>query len=68
MMGILNGIERTPLQFKALIEAAGMRLERIWECRSQVSIVEVGLKAGGHEENGAMNGMDGDAPRTNGLF
>ncbi|KAL9640082.1 MAG: hypothetical protein Q9164_000517 [Protoblastenia rupestris] len=68
MMGILNGIERTPLQFKALIEAAGMRLERIWECRSQVSILEVGLKAGGQEENGAMNGMDGDAPRTNGLF
>ena len=43
MMGIINGIERTPAQFKEIIEAAGLQMERIWECRSQVSIVEVRL-------------------------
>lgn len=41
MMGIINGIERTPREWKALVEEAGLRVERIWECRSQVSIVEV---------------------------
>ena len=40
MMGIINGIERTPQQFKALIEAAGLRMVGVRECRSQVSIVE----------------------------
>lgn len=44
MMGIINGIERTPAQFKAIVEAAGLRIEKIWDCRSQVSIVEVRLK------------------------
>lgn len=43
MMGIINGIERTPAQFKAIVEASGLRMDRIWECRSQVSIVEVRL-------------------------
>ncbi len=41
MMGTLNGIERTPDQFKALAQAAGLRVTKIWECRSQVSIVEM---------------------------
>ncbi|KAL9038899.1 MAG: hypothetical protein Q9180_002852 [Flavoplaca navasiana] len=44
LMGIINGIERTPAQFKVLIEKAGMKLEKIWECRSQVSVVEVRLR------------------------
>lgn len=43
MTGIINGIERTPAQFKDIIEAAGLKLEKIWKCRSQVSIVEVRL-------------------------
>ena len=43
MMGIINGIERTPLQFKSIVEKAGLRLEKIWECRSVVGIVEVRL-------------------------
>ena len=42
-MGVINGIERTPAQFKAIVEAAGLRVEKFWECRSQVSIVEVKL-------------------------
>lgn len=43
VMGVINGIERTPAQFKAIVEAAGLRVEKFWECRSQVSIVEVKL-------------------------
>lgn len=43
MMSLFNGIERTPAQFIPLIEAAGLKLEKIWECRSQVSLVEVAL-------------------------
>lgn len=41
MMGIINGIERTPEQFSAVVEQAGLKVEKIWECRSQVSIVEL---------------------------
>lgn len=46
MMNTINGIERTPAQFKDLIEAAGLKLQKIWECRSQVSLVEVALSEG----------------------
>lgn len=41
MMGIINGIERTPEQFRVLVEKAGLRVQRIWECRSQVGVVEL---------------------------
>ena len=41
MMGIINGIERTPEQFRKLVAAAGLRVHKIWECRSQVGIVEL---------------------------
>lgn len=41
MMGTINGIERTPAQFGALVDRAGLTIEKIWECRSQVSIVEL---------------------------
>ena len=44
MMGIINGIKRTPLQFQGIVEEAGLRIERIWECRSQVSIVELRIR------------------------
>lgn len=64
MMGIINGIERTPAQFEALVEEAGMRLEKIWECRSQVSIVEVRLRGGVGAEGGegasGVNGVNGE--------
>lgn len=43
MMTTVNGIERTPAQFKQLIEAAGLKMQKIWECRSLVSLVEVAL-------------------------
>lgn len=41
MMGIINGIERTPEQLRQVVEQAGLRIEKIWECRSQVGIVEL---------------------------
>ncbi|KAI0003445.1 S-adenosyl-L-methionine-dependent methyltransferase [Xylariaceae sp. FL0662B] len=43
MMAAINGIERTPAQFRKIIEAAGLRLVRVWQCRTQVSIVECRL-------------------------
>lgn len=43
MAAIINGIERTPAQFKNIIERAGLVVSRFIECRSQVSIVEVAL-------------------------
>ena len=43
MMGIINGIERTPLQFNDIVERAGLKLKKIWECRSVVGIIEVTL-------------------------
>ncbi|KAK4690158.1 hypothetical protein P7C71_g6563, partial [Lecanoromycetidae sp. Uapishka_2] len=44
MMGIINGIERTPEQLRDVVEKSGLRVERVWECRSQVPIVEVRVK------------------------
>lgn len=41
LMGVINGIERTPLQFKNLIERAGLKLTKIYETRSLYGIVEV---------------------------
>ena len=43
MMSIINGIERTPAQLRTITEAAGLELHKIWECRSQVSLVELRL-------------------------
>ena len=43
MMGSINGIERMPAQLAVIAERAGLRIERVWECRSQVAIVEARL-------------------------
>ncbi|KAL7622056.1 hypothetical protein AAE478_007557 [Parahypoxylon ruwenzoriense] len=43
MMAIINGIERKPAEFRNIIERAGLRLRKIWDCRSQVGLVEVVL-------------------------
>ncbi|KAL1962454.1 hypothetical protein VTN77DRAFT_9655 [Rasamsonia byssochlamydoides] len=40
MMSVINGIERTPAEFKAIIEQAGLVMSKIYDCRSQVSLVE----------------------------
>ncbi|KAI4085799.1 MAG: hypothetical protein LQ344_008124 [Seirophora lacunosa] len=65
MMGTLNGIERTPAQFEVLIENAGLKLEKIWECRSQVNIIEVRLRDTPIEEDGEVaNGANRHHDRT----
>ncbi|KAL4940293.1 hypothetical protein BDV06DRAFT_230434 [Aspergillus oleicola] len=43
MMSIINGIERTPAQFVDLVKQAGLKVNKIWNCRSMVGIVEIGL-------------------------
>ncbi|KAH1436348.1 hypothetical protein KXX32_006432 [Aspergillus fumigatus] len=43
MMSCINGIERTPAEFKGLLQAAGLKLKKIWDCRSQVSLIEAVL-------------------------
>ncbi|KAL6711557.1 hypothetical protein ACN47E_004491 [Coniothyrium glycines] len=43
MMSIINGIERTPAQFGTIVERAKLKMRKIWDCRSQVSLVEVVL-------------------------
>lgn len=43
MMSCQNGIERTPAQFRRLLEEAGLRMGKIWECRSQIGLVEAVL-------------------------
>lgn len=40
MCANLNSCERTPAEFKKLIEAAGLRLVRFWPCRSSLGLVE----------------------------
>ena len=58
MMGIINGIERTPDQLKVIVEKSGLKIEKVWECRSQVPIVEVRLAS--------EKGLGGEAGLTNG--
>lgn len=43
LMATLNGIERTPREFLSIIEKAGLKLFKIWDCRSQLGLVEVVL-------------------------
>ncbi len=43
VMSLINGIERTPRQFREIVEEAGLKLHKIWECRSQVSLLELTL-------------------------
>ncbi|KAI0437523.1 S-adenosyl-L-methionine-dependent methyltransferase [Xylaria telfairii] len=43
MMSIINGIERKPAEFRNLVDRAGLRLRKIWDCRSQVGLLEIVL-------------------------
>lgn len=43
MMANLNGIERTPTEFRTIVERAGLKIRKFWDCRSQVSLVGVVL-------------------------
>ena len=52
MMGIINGIERTPDQLKAVVEKSGLRIDKVWECRSQMPIVELRLASREESQEG----------------
>lgn len=43
MMALINGVERTPEEFRGILGRAGLRMEKVWECRSEISIVECRL-------------------------
>jgi hypothetical protein len=43
MMMMINGKERTLAEFRYIIEAAGLELVKIWECRGPLSIIECRL-------------------------
>ncbi|KAI0196797.1 S-adenosyl-L-methionine-dependent methyltransferase [Xylaria flabelliformis] len=43
MMSIINGIERKPAEFRNLVDRAGLKLRKIWDCRSQVGLLEIVL-------------------------
>ncbi|KAI1499394.1 O-methyltransferase [Biscogniauxia marginata] len=43
MLNLFNAIERTPAEYRKIIEEAGLRLVKIWPCRSHVSIIECRL-------------------------
>lgn len=43
MLALFNGTERTPAQLSVLAERAGLKVAKIWECRSLVSITEMRL-------------------------
>ncbi|TCD63174.1 hypothetical protein EIP91_005871 [Steccherinum ochraceum] len=44
MLTLLNGRERGPEEFRMLAEKAGLKLEKIWECRGFVWITEMRRK------------------------
>ncbi|KAL7623280.1 hypothetical protein AAE478_006961 [Parahypoxylon ruwenzoriense] len=43
MMSLMNGKERTPSEFRRLFERAGLRMTKVWECRSILGIIECRL-------------------------
>lgn len=40
MMMMTNGKERSPTEFGNLVQAAGLVMTKIWECRGPLSIIE----------------------------
>lgn len=43
MLALFNGTERTAAQLSTLAARAGLKVVRIWECRSLVSVTEMRL-------------------------
>ncbi|OTA96462.1 hypothetical protein M434DRAFT_374504 [Hypoxylon sp. CO27-5] len=43
MMSLMNGKERTPSEFRKLFERAGLKMVKLWECRSILGIIECRL-------------------------
>ncbi|KZT74220.1 S-adenosyl-L-methionine-dependent methyltransferase [Daedalea quercina L-15889] len=40
MLALFNGCERTPEQLDTVADRAGLRIEKIWECRGPIGITE----------------------------
>ncbi|KAI0383175.1 putative O-methyltransferase [Hypomontagnella monticulosa] len=40
MMSLMNGKERTPSEFRSLFERAGLKMVKVWDCRSILGIIE----------------------------
>ncbi|KAI1380797.1 putative O-methyltransferase [Hypoxylon crocopeplum] len=40
MMSLMNGRERTPSDFRRLFEQAGLKMVKVWDCRSTLGIIE----------------------------
>lgn len=43
MLALFNGRERTPEELEGLARRAGLKIEKIWECRAPVDITELRL-------------------------
>ncbi|KAI0833157.1 putative O-methyltransferase [Hypoxylon sp. FL0890] len=43
MMSLMSGKERTPSEFRGLFERAGLKMVKLWECRSILGIIECRL-------------------------
>lgn len=43
MMSLMNGKERTPSEFRRLFEQAGLKMVKVWDCRSILGIIECRL-------------------------
>ncbi|KAI1140497.1 putative O-methyltransferase [Hypoxylon sp. FL0543] len=43
MMCLMNGKERTPSEFRRLFERAGLKMVKLWDCRSILGIIECHL-------------------------
>ncbi|KAI1104725.1 putative O-methyltransferase [Jackrogersella minutella] len=43
MMSLMNGKERTPSEFRILFEKAGLKMVKVWDCRSILGIIECRL-------------------------
>jgi hypothetical protein len=43
VMAVINGIERKPTEFRDIVKRAGLHLNKFWQMRSQVGLVEVVL-------------------------
>ncbi|KAF2199794.1 S-adenosyl-L-methionine-dependent methyltransferase [Delitschia confertaspora ATCC 74209] len=61
MMALINGIERTPEEFRGIAESAGLVVRRFVGCRSQVGLVECVLPGSpllgaGPKDVGELNG------------
>ncbi|KZT74223.1 S-adenosyl-L-methionine-dependent methyltransferase [Daedalea quercina L-15889] len=41
MLSMFNGSERSPEQLEVIANKAGLRIEKIWECRAPISITEL---------------------------